>query len=101
MELIYEILFEFILEGSIEICKNKKINSIIRVGAFLTLFIFFSSFFIIFTLVTIQCLKNNILGGIFVLLIELVLFTLCIRRFIKELTKVKKRGYLNETRRNK
>lgn len=76
MEFLFEILFEFILEGSMEICKSKTANAFLRFFAFLFLVLFFGCFFVLFTFLGIRCLRNNLAGGTFILLVELGLLLL-------------------------
>lgn len=84
MEFLFELIFELIIEGSMELCKNKNINFLIRIIAFLILLTLYSGFFIILTLIAIQCLKNNLLAGIFIVIFILILLILSINKFIKE-----------------
>lgn len=83
MEFVIEVLMEFLLEGSISISSNKKYPKIIRYPLLFFVFLFFGSVFFLLFWFGIMLLKENVYGGIFILLVALLLFIGAFLKFKK------------------
>lgn len=83
MEYIFEFILELILEGSIELSKSRKIPKYIRYPLIVLILLFFISVIGLVFLAGILSLKENILLGIFIILIGLFMFIMSIVKFRK------------------
>ncbi len=83
MEYIFEFILELVLEGSIEVSTNSRIPKYIRYPLIVILFLFFIAVigFVLFT--GILSLKENILLGMFLILVGLFLLIMSIVKFRK------------------
>lgn len=83
MEYIVEFILELVLEGSLEASKSNKIPKYIRYLLIGILFLFFAVVigFILFT--GVLALKENILAGIFLILVGMYLLIMSVIRFRK------------------
>lgn len=84
MEILFEILLELILEGTIEISKNKKVSKIIRYPLILLIILLFLvvTSLIFFTGV-LSYKKINKLCGIFFIMIGIIFLISSIIKFKK------------------
>lgn len=83
MEIIFEFILELILESGIEASKSRNIPKYIRYPLIGIISLFFIAVIGIIFLVGILLLKENIPLGIFLMLIGLILFIMCIIKFKK------------------
>lgn len=83
MEILFEFILELVLEGSIEVSKNKKIPKYIRYPLILILFIFFLFVIGLIFLVGFLILKENILLGSCFIFIGIIFFLCCVVKFYK------------------
>lgn len=89
MDLIFEIVFEILLEGSLEISSNKKISKWIRYPAIILLISFFSIIIFGLIFVGIKSLNNNLVMGIFLIALGLFFLIGIIVNIKKNYVKVK------------
>ena len=83
MEYIFEFIFELVLEGSIEVSKSRNIPKYIRYPLIVIISLFFIAIIGLIFLVGILSIKENMLLGIFLILIGLFLFIMSIIKFRK------------------
>lgn len=83
MEYLFEFILELALEGSIEASKSKKLPKIIRYFLILIVVLFFILVIGLIILTGVLFLKENVIGGIFLILIGLYMFIMCILKFRK------------------
>lgn len=83
MELLFEIILELIFEGSIEVSKSSKVPKYIRYPLIAIIFLFFIAVIGLIFFVGISALKENILGGIIIILIGLFVLIISIIGFRK------------------
>lgn len=81
MEIIFELLLDLIVEGSIEITSNKKINKIIRYPLLIFIILFFITIIGGILLLGIVILKQNIILGIILILLSILLLVGSIIKF--------------------
>ncbi len=81
MELIIEFIFELIFEGGIEISKSSKVPKWIRYPLSVIILLFFIAIIGIILLEGILSLKENILIGIFLILIGLFMLIMSTIKF--------------------
>ena len=86
MDLIIEFIGEFILEGIIELIKNKKISKWIRYPILIVISAFYSLIILALAIIMIKAFSKNILFGVCLLIIEIIL-TLGIICIIKNMNK--------------
>lgn len=91
MEYIIEFILELILEGSIEISKNRKVSKYIRYPLIILIVLFFATVIGLILFLGLFILKENIIAGIIILLIGLFMLISAIIKFRKTyLTKKEK-----------
>ncbi len=83
MEYLFEFILELIFDGSIEISKSVRVPKYIRYPLIALISLFFISVIGLIFFVGILSLKENILLGIFFILIGLFLFISSIIKFKK------------------
>lgn len=95
MELLFEFIFEVLLEGSFELVMNKKISLLIRVLVGIPLMVIYGGLFLLFTYFIFDSLKNHdyLVACIFLVIDILyigLIYTL-IRKKVKEVSYETKR----------
>lgn len=83
MDFLFEILLEFALEGGMEASKSKKVPRIIRYLLIAIIVLFFAIIILGLFAIGILMLKESIAGGIFMILISIILFISAIIKFRK------------------
>lgn len=83
MDELIEIALDLIIEGGLEISGNKKINKWIRYPIIALISLFFLTVIIGLLVFGILILKQTILGGIFIIIISIVLIISSIIKFKK------------------
>lgn len=83
MEYLMEFLLELLLEGSVEVSSNKKIPKIVRYPLIIFIILFFAFIISVLFIAGIMALKKNIWGGLFILLVGLLLLIASILGFKK------------------
>lgn len=83
MEFLIEELLDLILEGSIEISSNKKVPKWIRYPLIVIIILFFSVVIFGLLILGITLTKENLLGGILIILLSLILLIGWIVKFRK------------------
>lgn len=81
MEYIIEFNLELILEGSMELSQNKRVPKIIRYPLIVIIILFFLTVTLGLIIVGIFILKQNILIGLFIILIDLIILIASIFKF--------------------
>lgn len=81
MEFIFEFLFELLFEGIFEASKSKRIPKYIRYPLIILIIIFFAIIIGLMIFTGIVILNKNILGGLFFLIISLIIAFLAVKRF--------------------
>lgn len=74
MDIIFEILVDFLLEGSIEIGTNQKVSRIIRYPLLILVLLLFLSVILGLLYFGIKIYKVNKIGSIFIIVVALFLF---------------------------
>ncbi len=89
MELLLEIIFELIVEGSAEVAKNRKINKWIRYPIVVFISLFIIAIIVLLTFISFALvIKENIyakLGGILFFIFDIVLIISAIKNIKKEI----------------
>lgn len=88
MNLIFELIMDLIIEGSIEVSSNKRINKWIRYPILTFLILFFTTIIFGIIFLGVVMLKENIFAGLFVIIIGLLMLIGSIIKF-KKLYKIK------------
>lgn len=83
MEILFEIVLEFILEGSIEVLSNKKIRPIIRYPLIVFIISFFGGFVIGLFIIGLFVWNKNIFAGLLIIILSIVMLICIIYRFKK------------------
>ncbi len=73
MDIIFELLVDFLLEGSIEIGTNKKVSRIIRYPLLILVLLLFFSVIIGLFYFGIKIYTTNKIGSIFIIVVAFVL----------------------------
>lgn len=84
MDFIIELVFDLLLEGSMEVSSNKKISKWIRYPILALLILFFATVIFGIIVVGVLILPKSILGGIFMILIGLIMLIMSIIKFRKK-----------------
>lgn len=83
MELIFELLLELALEGGIEASKSSKVPKPVRYLIIAVITLFFTAVIGLIALVGALLMKDNLLLGIFFILLAALMFVLCVIKFKK------------------
>lgn len=83
MDFLIELLFDLLLEGSIEASKSNKVPKIIRYILIILIVIFFIAVIGIIFLTGILLIKENIVAGLFIIGIGIFMMISFIAKFIK------------------
>lgn len=83
MELIIEFILELLFEGTIELLPNKKVPGWIRYPLACLVMLLFVGVIAFFFLCGISAFKENILFGIFFIVIGIVMLIGVINKFVK------------------
>lgn len=84
MEFLVELLLELFLEGGEEVCSDRKISKWIRYPIAFILILFYSVLIFGIMFLGISVLKENILIGLFCIIVPIVLLVGVILKFKKE-----------------
>ncbi len=88
MDLIIEFILELFLEGTIEIGTSRKVSKIIRYLLLALIILFYITFNFLFIYIGVEVLKNNMIGGVIIILIGILLIFTTIYAFYKKLKKL-------------
>lgn len=91
MDFIIELVFDLLLEGSMEVSSNKKISKWIRYPILALLILFFATVIFGIIVVGVLILPKSILGGIFMILIGLIMLIMSIIKFRKKYLEIPNR----------
>lgn len=94
MDLLIEILFELIFEGSIELISNTKIPKWIRYPLIVLITLFFAIVIIGILLVGVFLLNENISAGLILIILGTILLVSGIKKF-KKIHIERKNNYAN------
>ena len=83
MEFLIEAILDLILEGSIEISKNKKVSKWIRYPLLVIIILFFAIVIFGILLLGILLIKTSFIGGLLIILIGLLMLISSIIKFKK------------------
>lgn len=89
MDFIFELLFELIFEGALSVSSNKKVSKFIRYPLIAFMILFFLGVIGGIFVLGIFSLKKSVIGGIFVIFVSVMLFTMATVKFIKTYINVK------------
>lgn len=89
MDLLFEFIFELLLEGSVEISSNKKVSKWIRYPIIFLLAAFFSIIIFGIIIIGILSLKSNLGMGIFFILLGIFFLFGTINNIKKNYVKAK------------
>jgi len=81
MEFIFELMADLLLEGSMEIASNRKISKFIRYPILAIIILFFLVVIFGLMYLGIISLSGSIIGGIFIIILSLVLLIACVCKF--------------------
>ncbi len=91
MDLLFEILVEFLLEGTIEISKNKKVPKMIRYPLITLIVVLFTGvIFLIFLIGVLAYQRTSKIVGLFFILIGILFLIASIVKFYKVYLKKKR-----------
>lgn len=93
MEFIFEILFELIFEGSLEVSKNRKISKFIRYPLIALIIIFFLLVIGLIIFTGVLTLKSSLIGGLLFIAIGILMFIMSIIKF--RYTYINKKSEIN------
>jgi len=96
MDFLFELIFELILEGSIEASKSSKIPKPIRYILIFLICLFFLFIISLFIIIGIDLLKENKIGGIIIIIFGILFALVCLYSFIKVYIKKSKKDDNNE-----
>ena len=94
MDIIIEVLFELIFEGSIELISNTKIPKWIRYPLIVLITLFFAIVIIGILLVGVFLLNENISAGLILIILGTILLVSGIKKF-KKIHIERKNNYAN------
>lgn len=83
MEFIFELLFELVLDGTIELSKSVKVPLPIRIILTILIALFYLAFIGLILLIGISTYKDNQIGGIIIILIDILIMIICVKAFVK------------------
>lgn len=83
MECLFEFILELVFEGSIEVSKSNKIPKYVRYPLIVIISLFFIAVIGLIFLAGILSLKENILVGIFFILLGLFMLIMSVIKFRK------------------
>ncbi len=89
MDLIIEFVVELALEGVMEVGTNKKVPKWLRYPALILILLIYTILIGGLLLIGINLLKTKLLGGIVIILIDIILLLLTIYTFIKKIKEKK------------
>lgn len=101
MDLLFELIAEIILEGSMEIASNRKISKWIRYPILGLLVLFFAVLIFGIILLGIILLDDNILAGIFMIALGIFFLVASIIKSKKTYFDVKNDKSTNDVEKNK
>ena len=90
MEILFEVILELIIEGSIEASKSRKVPKVVRCLLILLISFFSLSVIGLIFYIGISCLKKSVIGGLVITSVGLVLLIIAVIKFRKV--------YLNKTK---
>lgn len=83
METLFQIIFELILEGSIEVLSNKKMPKIIRYPLAVLIILFFAAFIVGLFIIGLFVWNENIFAGLLIIIISIAMLIGVIYRIKK------------------
>lgn len=83
MEFLIELLLEIIFEGSVEISSNKKVPKWIRYPLIVLIVLFFAVVIFGLLLLGIAIINKSLIGGLFIIVISLIMLVLSVGKFKK------------------
>lgn len=91
LEIAFEILFEFIVEGSLEIGTSKKVPMAVRIIALLGFLVVYGGFIGLLLIYGIQAIRaDHIAAGCFFILVAAGLVAVCVYLFVKKFRESRK-----------
>ena len=81
MELLFEILLDFIMEGVVEVSKSNKVNKFLRYFAIALIVLFFSSVILLMLFIGISVMKESSMAGTIIIGIGLLMFGCSLYKF--------------------
>ena len=88
MEEVFEIVLEILMEGSLAICRNKKISRWIRWPIFIVLVLFLTAVIVGIFLFGVYMYHQNIAVSLLFLAIALFLLGGCVWTFFKQFQRI-------------
>ena len=83
MDLIFEFIVELILDGTIELCKSRKVPKFIRYPLIILMALFFAAVICIIILTGIAALQGYLILGIILILFGLLMLVMAVIKFRK------------------
>lgn len=83
MELIFEFIFELLLEGGLEISSNKKVNKWIRYPILAIIILFFLTIILGLIFIGITMIEENVFASLFITGVGIFLLIMSIIKFKK------------------
>lgn len=84
MELIFEILFEFLIDCCLEVAISKNKNMLLRGLAILVVFIIYGGIVAVFLFIALKIIKDNIVGGCVLIAIACLILGSVIYAIVKK-----------------
>lgn len=92
MEFIFELVIEVLVEGSLEVSKNKKINKWIRYPLLIGLILMFSCVIFGIFFLGIYLFKESVIASLILILISIVMLIASIVKFKKTYLEVQEKN---------
>lgn len=89
MDFLFEIIGETILEGILELSMNKKISKWIRYPALIIIVLIYTLLIGVLLIIGIKSFSKNFVGGIIIILIDILILILTIIAFKKKINDYK------------
>lgn len=83
MDIIFEALLDLIIDGSIELGKNRKVPKLIRYPLIALIVLFFAGVILGFIILRIMELDKNILIGLICIILAIIFLIFSIKNFRK------------------
>lgn len=93
MDILFELIFEIVLEGSLELGTSKKIPMLLRVLALLILLVIYVGMIGIFAMVGLDCLESDkTFAAILIFIFDAVFAVLAVRMVWKKYKEKRNNG---------
>ena len=81
MEFIFELVFELLFEGGMEVTSNRKVSKWIRYPLLAIFTLIFGGIIFLIVFMGVSSLENTIIGGLFIIGLGIFMLIACIYKF--------------------